>query len=140
MTISSEKECSYRFFVVSYFLLVLGIVLMVEFKRIGFTPSIMNWFSLLPHFILALMILHLILGLALMRNGSSAIKAAQYGTYFYIFFIAFNGALLWLHIHPSFVGTVSIIFFIAINLLMASMLLLAVKQINSDHRRLVCKS
>ena len=141
MTISSGKECSYRFFFVGYFLLVSGIVLMVGFNKIGFTPSrmdwfsytpsIMDWFSLLPHFILIFMILNLVLGLVLMRGGSTAIKAAKYGTYFYIFFITFNGALLWLHIHPPFVGTVSIIFFVAMNLLMASMLLHAVKQMNS---------
>lgn len=131
MTISSRKECSYCFFVVGYFFLVLGIVLMVGFNKIGFTPSIMGWIGLQPHFILILTILHLVLGLILMRGGSTAIKAAQYGTYFYIFFITFNSTLLWLYLHPPFVGTVTIIFVVVMHLLVASMLLLAVKQMGS---------
>ena len=128
LSVSNRRECSFCFFITGYFYLIMGIVLMVGFKAIGPSMSTMNWIGLQPHLTIGAAIWLLALGMVLMMEGSTAIKIAKYGTWFYIFFTVFNGTLMWLYLHLPYAG-VPLIGFETMSVLMGVMLAFAVQKI-----------
>ncbi len=123
----ATHECPYCFFITGYFYLIMGIVLMAGFKAIGPSMSTMDWIKLQPHLTIGAAIWLLALGMVSLINGSTAIKIAKYGTWFYIFFTVFNGILMWDYLHLPYAG-VPLISFEAMSVLMGVMLAFAVKK------------
>jgi len=121
------RECSFYFFITSFFYLSMGCILIAGFKAIGPGISNMEWIGLQPHFNIAAAIWLFALGMALIMDGSTAIKIAKYGTLFYIFSTIFNGILMWPYPYPPYAG-VFIIGFVATNAFMGIMLALAVQK------------
>ena len=127
LSVSNRRECSFCFFITGYFYLIMGIVMMAGFKAIGPSMSSMEWIKLQPHLTIGAAIWLLALGMVLMMEGSTAIKIAKYGTWFYIFFTVFNGILMWDYLHLPYAG-VPLLGFEAMSVFMGVMLALAVQK------------
>ncbi|MFH1005942.1 MAG: hypothetical protein V1800_00385 [Candidatus Latescibacterota bacterium] len=85
----STRECSFYFLMSGVFYLVLGAVLMAGFSGIGTTG--IPWFQWQPQIMLLISLLFIVLGVALGRGGSAAVKTVKSVTLFYIAFVVVNG-------------------------------------------------
>jgi len=128
LPVSNTRECSFCFFITGFFYLIMGIVLMAGFEAIGSSMAAMDWIRLQPHLTIGAAIWLFALGVVLMLDGSAGIKAARYGTLFYVFFAVANGILMRPYLHVPY-ADVFIIGFVATSALMGVMLALAVKKV-----------
>jgi len=101
---------------------------MAGFEAIGSSMAAMDWIRLQPHLTIGAAIWLFALGVVLMLDGSAGIKAARYGTLFYVFFAVANGILMRPYLHVPY-ADVFIIGFVATSALMGVMLALAVKKV-----------
>ncbi|MCX5808078.1 MAG: hypothetical protein NTX36_01685 [Proteobacteria bacterium] len=124
----TSRECSFYFFITGFFYMIIGIILMMGLQGIGSSMAAMEWIGLQPHLTIGAAIWLLALGVLLMLNGSVGIKAARYGTMFYVFFAVVNGILMRQYLHVPFAG-VFIIGFVATSAFMGVMLSRAVKKV-----------
>jgi hypothetical protein len=123
----SKTECSFYFFITGFFYLIIGIVAMMGLKEISSAMAAMDWIGLQPHLALGTAIWLFALGVVLMLDGSAGIKAARYGTLFYIFSAVVNGILMRPYLHIPYAG-IFIIGLVVTSALMGVMLALAVKK------------
>lgn len=124
----TRSECSFYFFITGLFYLIIGIILMMGLQRINAAIVEMELIKLQTHLTIGTAIWLLALGLVLILNWRSGIKAARYGTIFYFMFALANGILMWSYIH-SFIGSMFIIGFVGASALMGFMLTYAVKKV-----------
>jgi hypothetical protein len=127
--VPSKTECSFYFFITGFFYLIMALVLMASFKVVISSQAAADWIALQPHVTLGAAIWLLALGALLIMDGRTAIKIAQYGTLFYIFFAVLNGILIWSHLRIPYAG-IFIIGFTGTSALMGAMLVLAVKKMD----------
>jgi hypothetical protein len=128
LPVSNTRECSFCFFITGFFYLIMGIVLMAGFKAIGSSLAAMEWIILQPYITIGAAIWLFALGVVLMLDGDGGIKAARYGTMFYVFFTVFNGILMRPYLHVPYAGVFTI-GFVATSALIGVMLALAVKKV-----------
>ena len=128
----THRECSFYFFITGLFYLIIGIILMMRLQWVNAGIVAIEWIKLQPHLTIGTAIWLLALGLVLMLNGRSGIKAAKYGTIFYFLFALANGILMWSYIH-SLIGSMFIIGFVGTSVLMGFMLAHAVKKVELRH-------
>ena len=124
----TRRECSFYFFITGFFYLIIGTILMIGLQGISTGMAAMGWIKLQPHLTIGAAIWLLALGVVLMLDGSVVIKAARYGTLFYVFFAFVNGILMWQYLNVPFAG-VLIIGFVATSVIMGFMLAQAVKKV-----------
>jgi len=127
LSVSDKWECSFCFFITGFFYLIMGLVLMAGFKAIGSSLATMEWIKMQPQLTIGVAIWLFALGFALMLDDSAGIKAARYGTLFFIFFAVANGILMLTYLHLPYAG-MFITGFVATSALMGVMLALAVQK------------
>lgn len=102
--VSSPRECSYCFFVTGFFYFVMGLILIAGFKATSAAPSVMNWISLQPYFILGMAAWMIILGGILITDNGTGLKIVRIGTFIYIFSTVFNGIQISPYLHVPYAG------------------------------------
>jgi len=127
LPVTNKRECSFCFFITGFFYLIMVIVLIAGFKAIGSSMAAMDWIGLQPHLAIGAAIWLFALGVVLILDGSAGIKAARYGTLFYIFFTVMNGILMRPYLHIPYAG-IFIIGFVGTSTLIGVMLALAVQK------------
>lgn len=100
----SKTEGSFYYFIIGFFYLIIGIVVLMGFKSISSGMETMSWIGLQPYLAIGIAILFFTLGGLLMIDGSAGIKAARYGTLFYIFSTVVNGVLIRSYLHIPYAG------------------------------------
>jgi len=123
----NPRECSFYFFITSFFYLIVGMVLMAGFKEIGANTAAMDWIRLQPQVTLGIAVWLFALGAVLMMNGRIIFRLAKFGTLFYIIFTIANGVLIGHYFNIPH-ANVLIIGFIGGGVFMGIMLALAVKR------------
>jgi hypothetical protein len=125
--VSNTRGCSFYFFITGFFYLIIGIIAIIGFKEISSRMAVAEWIGLQPYIALGMGIWLFALGIVLMIDGSVSIKAARYGTLFFIFFTVFNGILTQSCLHVPYAG-VFVIGLVATSALMGVILALAVQK------------
>lgn len=121
-------ECSFYFFITGFFYLIIGTILMIGLQGISSSIAAMEWIKLQPHLTIGAAIWILVLGMLLISSDRAGIKAARYGTLFYVFFPFVNGILVWQYLNVP-IADVLIIGFVATSTIMGVMLAHAVKKV-----------
>ena len=125
----SKTECSFYFFITGFFYLIMGIVVMIGLKKISSGVADIKWIELQPYLAIGTAIWLFALGIVVMLDGNTGIKAARYGTLFFIFFAVFNGILMRPYLHVPYTG-MFIIGFVATSTSMGVILALAIQKMN----------
>lgn len=123
----NPRECSFYFFITSFFYLIMGIVLMSGFKEFSSNVTAMEWLKLQPQVTLGIALWLFTLGAGLMMNGRIIIRLARLGTLFYILFTIANGVLIGRYFNIPH-ANVLLIGFIGGGVFMGIMLSVAVKR------------
>jgi len=123
----TRRECSFYFFITGLFYLIMGIILTIGLQGISSGMAAMEWIKLQPQLTIGAAIWLVLLGVALMLDGSAGIKTAKYGTMVYIFFTIINAILMWQYLHIPFAG-MFIIGFVVISELSGALLAFAVQK------------
>lgn len=125
---SARRECSFYFFITGFFYLVMGIILMTGIPGTGSGTAETGWIQLQPHLAIGTALWLTALGVLLIVDGGAGVKAAKYGTLFYVLFTVVNGILIQTYLHISLAGVV-VIGLAAASALMGVMLARAVNKI-----------
>jgi hypothetical protein len=85
----TKTECAFYFFLTGFFYLVLGFILMLGLPRLAGLPD-PGWFAVQPLVGLLLAAELTVLGIAVYKNGDSAVHIARIGTVLYAALIILN--------------------------------------------------
>jgi hypothetical protein len=88
---ADASECALYFLLVSFFYLILGVLLLVGLKTLQTRIALAVWITLQPQIAFITAFGFAALGMILLKKSKLAIKIAQMGTILYIGFAVFNG-------------------------------------------------
>ena len=129
----SKATCFFYYFIAGLFYMIIGIVSMIGISKIGIGTETMNWVAIQPYLAIGTAIWLFALGIALVLDGRAGIRAARYGTMFYIFFAVVNSILMWPYLHIPY----AVIFIIALAATSAFMGIMLVQAVQKMELRTV---
>ena len=103
----SWAECSLCFLMAGFFYLIMGVVLILGFKKFGNQMPVAKWIMIQPHIALVTAFGFMVLGISLLKKSTVAVKLVHLGTSLYIAFAMINGIAVQMAIeNPAMLGSI----------------------------------
>jgi hypothetical protein len=90
----NSAECAFSFFIIGFFYLIMGLVLLMGLQGFIYEATITQWIKMQPQIVMATSLWLMIHGVAILLDGKIAVKMAEWGTLIFIGFAIINGSII----------------------------------------------